>query len=139
MPKTVIFFKENGTLDDGQDKRGGSPPSCPVEAERAVIPGFYGAMPNGTVKTFSRGGSDVTGAIVARAIGADMYENWTDVSGFMMADPRIVAEPLASSRKSPTGNCGSCPTWAPRFCMRMPCSRCAQAGIPINIRNTNRP
>ncbi|MDO4740369.1 MAG: aspartate kinase [Eubacteriales bacterium] len=61
---------------------------------RAVVPGFYGALPNGEVHTFSRGGSDITGAIVARAAGASLYENWTDVSGFMMADPRIVKDPL---------------------------------------------
>jgi aspartate kinase len=58
-----------------------------------VIPGFYGALPDGTIKTFSRGGSDVTGAIVARASGSDLYENWTDVTGFLMADPRIVDNP----------------------------------------------
>ena len=57
--------------------------------ERAVIPGFYGSRHDGTVKTFSRGGSDVTGSIVAKAIHADMYENWTDVSGFLVADPRL--------------------------------------------------
>ena len=56
--------------------------------ENAVIPGFYGAMPNGKVKTFSRGGSDVTGSIVARAIKADVYENWTDVSGFPCSRPK---------------------------------------------------
>ena len=54
------------------------------------LPGFYGSMPDGSIKTFSRGGSDVTGAIVAAAASADLYENWTDVSGFFMADPRIV-------------------------------------------------
>ena len=59
----------------------------------AVIPGFYGSYPNGDVHTFSRGGSDISGAIVARAAGADVYVNWTDVSGFMMADPRIVKNP----------------------------------------------
>ena len=58
-----------------------------------VVPGFYGAKPDGTVHTFSRGGSDITGAIVARAVSADVYENWTDVSGFLMADPRIVENP----------------------------------------------
>ena len=57
--------------------------------EKAVIPGFYGSKIDGSVKTFSRGGSDITGSIIARAVGADMYENWTDVSGFLMADPRI--------------------------------------------------
>jgi aspartate kinase len=60
---------------------------------KIVIPGFYGAMPDGSIKTFSRGGSDITGAIAAAAIDADMYENWTDVSGIMTADPRIVENP----------------------------------------------
>ena len=60
---------------------------------RVVIPGFYGATPDGNIKTFSRGGSDITGAIAAAAINADMYENWTDVSGIMTADPRIVDNP----------------------------------------------
>ncbi|MBN2308566.1 MAG: aspartate kinase [Candidatus Hydrogenedentes bacterium] len=59
---------------------------------RFVIPGFYGSLPDGTIKTFSRGGSDVTGAIVARASSSDLYENWTDVPGFLMADPAIVPE-----------------------------------------------
>ena len=63
-----------------------------LDLPRAVIPGFYGAMPDGSVRTFSRGGSDITGAIIARAVGANEYENWTDVDGFMMADPRIVPE-----------------------------------------------
>lgn len=62
--------------------------------ERAVIPGFYGEDPKGKVKTFSRGGSDISGAIVARAVGASLYENWTDVSGFMACDPRIVSNPV---------------------------------------------
>ena len=59
----------------------------------AIIPGFYGVMPNGNIKTFTRGGSDITGAIVARATDAAVYENWTDVSGFLIADPRIVENP----------------------------------------------
>lgn len=61
--------------------------------EKALIPGFYGSKPDGTIKTFSRGGSDITGALVAQAVGANIYENWTDVSGFLMADPRIVSNP----------------------------------------------
>ncbi|MGI6213354.1 MAG: aspartate kinase [Christensenellales bacterium] len=61
---------------------------------RVVIPGFYGAKPNGEITTFSRGGSDITGAIIAKAVQADVYENWTDVNGFMTADPRIVKDPL---------------------------------------------
>ncbi len=66
--------------------------------ERAVIPGFFGSLPNGEIKTFSRGGSDISGAVVARAASADLYENWTDVSGFLMADPRIVENPRPIAR-----------------------------------------
>ncbi len=87
----VICFDENGNfLADKTDK---------VLSERlkgldnAVIPGFYGAKPDGSVKTFSRGGSDITGSIVAKAVHADIYENWTDVSGFLVTDPRIVKDP----------------------------------------------
>ena len=91
--ENVIFFKDNGSFDEELTNK--------VMAEElakhkyAVIPGFYGVMPNGTIKTFSRGGSDITGSIVARAAEADLYENWTDVSGFMMADPRIIDTPCA--------------------------------------------
>ena len=60
------------------------------KVERAVIPGFFGAEEDGTIRTFSRGGSDITGSIVARAVNANLYENWTDVSGCMIADPRII-------------------------------------------------
>ncbi len=87
----VIFFDESGKYDS---KR-----TVPALRERlaytehAVIPGFYGSMPNDTIKTFSRGGSDITGSIVAAAVDADLYENWTDVSGFLLADPRIVDNP----------------------------------------------
>jgi len=89
--ENVIFFKDNGTFDEEKtnlamkDELSGH--------THAVIPGFYGSMPNGTIKTFSRGGSDITGSIVARAAQADLYENWTDVSGFLMADPRVVKDP----------------------------------------------
>ena len=64
-----------------------------VKGKGVVIPGFYGVMPNGTIRTFSRGGSDITGALAAAALGAEVYENWTDVSGILMADPRIVDDP----------------------------------------------
>lgn len=64
-----------------------------ANVERAVIPGFYGTLPDGMIHTFSRGGSDVTGSIIARTVGADLYENWTDVSGVLAADPRIVENP----------------------------------------------
>ena len=89
--KKVIFFKENGTFDS--EKTNDVLSAYLSQHEYAVIPGFYGSMPNGTVKTFSRGGSDITGSIVARAASASVYENWTDVSGFLMADPKIINNP----------------------------------------------
>lgn len=106
--------------------------------ERAVVPGFYGAKPDGTIKTFSRGGSDVTGAIVARGVGASVYENWTDVSGLLMSDPRVVDNPrpieivtykelreLAYMGASVLHDEAIFPV--------------RQAGIPVNIRNTHEP
>jgi len=87
----VIFFNNNGSFDaELTNSVMGKKLS---KYENAVIPGFYGTMPNGTIKTFPRGGSDITGAIVARATGASVYENWTDVSGVLMADPRIIKDP----------------------------------------------
>ena len=87
----VIFFDEDGEFDSEKTNR--ILRNRLEKTERAVIPGFYGALPNGTVKTFSRGGSDVTGSIVARAAKADLYENWTDVSGCLVTDPHIVKDP----------------------------------------------
>lgn len=87
----VIFFDERGVYDP--KKTLSVLPGALKVHERAVIPGFYGTLPDGKIKTFSRGGSDITGSIVSRAANADLYENWTDVSGFMMADPRIVENP----------------------------------------------
>ena len=108
------------------------------EVERAVIPGFYGAMPDGTIKTFSRGGSDITGSIVARAIHADMYENWTDVSGFLIADPRIIKNPKAIDvityrELRELSYMGATVLHEDAI---FPVRR---EGIPINIRNTNIP
>ena len=91
----VVFFTGHGVLDTEKTNT--------VMAKRlqkygsAVIPGFYGSRPDGSIKTFSRGGSDITGSLVARAVDADIYENWTDVSGFMVTDPRIVPETQAIS------------------------------------------
>ncbi|MEI6101989.1 MAG: aspartate kinase, partial [Eubacteriales bacterium] len=87
----VIFFNEKGTYD--HEKTISVFSAVLKNHERAVIPGFYGRMPDGSIKTFSRGGSDITGSIVACAAGAVLYENWTDVSGFLKADPRIVQNP----------------------------------------------
>ena len=84
----VIFFKEDGSLDGDKSYKAVS--EAVKGAEYAVFPGFYGRGADGNVKTFSRGGSDISGAIVARAVNASLYENWTDVSGFLACDPRIV-------------------------------------------------
>ena len=104
----------------------------------AVIPGFYGAMPDGQVKTFSRGGSDITGAVVARAVDAEKYENWTDVPGFLMADPRIVPNPrrinqLTYRELRELSYMGATVLHEDAV---FPVRR---AGIPTNIRNTNDP
>ena len=88
---TVIFFDENGNFDAEKTDKVLSKKL--EQTEKAVIPGFYGAGPDGKVVTFSRGGSDITGSIVAKAVHADIYENWTDVSGFLVTDPRIVKDP----------------------------------------------
>ena len=88
----TVFLKEDGTYDEELTKKHLG--KALAASEHAVIPGFYGTLEDGTLKTFSRGGSDITGAIVAATAGADIYENWTDVSGFLMADPRIVDSPL---------------------------------------------
>ena len=90
-PYDIIFFDDRGRLDAAKTQEATSRRLKNVE--RAVIPGFYGSSRDGKVKTFSRGGSDITGAIIARGAGADIYENWTDVSGLLMADPNIVKNP----------------------------------------------
>lgn len=89
--ESVVFFKENGQLDD--EKSYVAIKQACAGCDRAVFPGFYGQGADGRVKTFSRGGSDVSGAIVARALNASLYENWTDVSGFLACDPRIIDSP----------------------------------------------
>lgn len=104
----------------------------------AVVPGFYGAMEDGTIVTFSRGGSDITGSLVALAVQADLYENWTDVSGFLIADPRIVQNPKAietityKELRELSYMGASVLHEDAIFPVR-------KAGIPINIRNTNQP
>lgn len=132
----VIFFDAAGRFDAERTQEVLS--ARLGRTEYAVIPGFYGSLPNGEIKTFTRGGSDVTGAIVARAVMADLYENWTDVSGFLMADPRIVREPqpikLITYRElRELSYMGATVLHEDSiFPVKL-------AGIPINIRNTNRP
>ena len=134
--ENVIFFKENGTFD--AEKTNEVLAEELARCEYAVIPGFYGVMPNGTIKTFSRGGSDITGSIVARACNASLYENWTDVSGFMMADPRIIKDPchidtITYRELRELSYMGATVLHEDAiFPVRY-------AKIPINIRNTNAP
>ncbi|MBE6601380.1 MAG: aspartate kinase [Ruminococcaceae bacterium] len=134
--ESVVFFRENGSYDD--EKTNEELSRELKKHKYAVIPGFYGVMPNGTIKTFSRGGSDITGSIVARAAGAELYENWTDVSGCLMADPRIVKNPkpiktITYRELRELSYMGASVLHEDAiFPVRY-------AGIPINIRNTNEP
>ena len=134
--ENVIFFKENGAFDE--EKTNKVLAEELTQYERAVIPGFYGVMPNGTIKTFSRGGSDITGSIVARAAEADLYENWTDVSGFMMADPRIIDEPCAIETIT-YRELRELSYMGATVLHEDAIFPVRYAKIPINIRNTNAP
>ena len=132
----VIFFDENGTFLS--EKTNEELSERLAHTERAVIPGFYGSNPDGTIHTFSRGGSDITGSIVARAIHADLYENWTDVSGFLVTDPRIVENPrridvITYAELRELSYMGAMVFHEDAI---FPVRR---EGIPINIRNTNEP
>lgn len=132
----VIFFDENGNFDDYKTDKVMAERLSHVE--KAVIPGFYGSDSNGNVKTFSRGGSDITGSIVSKAVHASVYENWTDVSGFLVADPRIIKNPEAieaityKELRELSYMGASVLHEDAIFPVR-------KEGIPINIRNTNKP
>lgn len=133
---TVIFFDEDGNLDAEKTDKVLSKKL--EECERAVVPGFYGMGADGKVKTFSRGGSDITGSIVAKACHASLYENWTDVSGCLVADPRIIDNPkpihvITYRELRELSYMGASVLHEDAvFPVR-------KAGIPINIRNTNDP
>ncbi|MDD6351880.1 MAG: aspartate kinase [Lachnospiraceae bacterium] len=135
-PFDVIFFNEEGNLNTYKTEKVLG--QRLAETPRAVIPGFYGRGKDGKIKTFSRGGSDVTGSIVAGACGADVYENWTDVSGFLVADPRIIDHPksidtITYRELRELSYMGASVLHEDAiFPVR-------SKGIPINIRNTNRP
>ena len=104
----------------------------------AVIPGFYGCMPDGTIHTFSRGGSDITGALAAAALDADVYENWTDVSGILMADPRIVDDPQAIPEVT-YDELRELSYSGAQVLHEDAIFPVREKNIPINIRNTNDP
>ncbi|MDR1570298.1 MAG: aspartate kinase [Oscillospiraceae bacterium] len=135
-PENCVRFRQDGSLDSERTQI-----DCAHELMRhpyAVMPGFYGSSPDGSIRTFSRGGSDVTGAIAARAADADLYENWTDVSGFMTADPHIIKNPrrieqITYRELRELSYMGATVLHEDAiFPVR-------KAGIPINIRNTNEP
>ena len=132
----VVFFDEHGNFLSEETNEELSERLAHVE--RVVIPGFYGSGRDGKIHTFSRGGSDITGSIVARAIHADLYENWTDVSGFLVADPRIVDNPevietVTYKELRELSYMGASVLHEDAiFPVR-------KEGIPIHIRNTNRP
>lgn len=135
-PKDFIFFATDGTFNS---ERTNSTLSAILEKEpNAIVPGFYGSLPDGSIHTFSRGGSDITGAIVARAASADLYENWTDVSGFLMADPRLVegAKPIKNITYRELRELSYMGATVLHEDSVFPVHR---AGIPTNIRNTNEP
>jgi len=131
-----IVFHEDGTVSNSRTQEKLS--ALLADGESAVIPGFYGAKENGEVCTFSRGGSDITGALVARAVHADVYENWTDVSGFLMADPRIIDGPaeISSITYKELRELSHMGASVLHEDAMFPVH---QAGIPTNIRNTNKP
>ena len=132
----VIFFDENGSFDPERTNKIFRQRLSDIP--RAVIPGFYGSDMDGKVKTFSRGGSDITGSIVARACHADVYENWTDVSGFMVADPSIVPNPKAIDTLT-YRELRELSYMGATVLHDEAIFPVRHAGIPINIRNTNAP
>ena len=135
-PAEVIKFEPNG--DFNAEKTNELLGKKLSKLDNAVIPGFYGSLEDGKVKTFSRGGSDITGSIVARAAHVDVYENWTDVSGFLVADPRIIDHPegidtITYKELRELSYMGAGVLHEDSiFPVRI-------EGIPINIRNTNKP
>ncbi|MDD7592836.1 MAG: aspartate kinase [Peptoniphilaceae bacterium] len=131
----VIAFNEDRTLNyDETEKR------CRerLTGERVVVPGFYGAMPDGEIVTFSRGGSDITGSVLAAALKADLYENWTDVSGFLATDPGIVQDPktidvITYDELHELSYMGA------KVLHEDAVYPAHRAGVPIQIKNTNHP
>ena len=132
----VIFFNEKGEFDAAKTDA--------VLSERlqtmsnVVVPGFYGSNPDGSVRTFSRGGSDITGSIVAKAAKVDVYENWTDVSGILIADPRIIKDP-AGIEVITYKELRELAYMGFNVLHEDAIFPVRQMGIPINIRNTNAP
>ena len=133
--KDLICFDYSGLVNDKETEKKIN--EAYQKYHKIVIPGFYGAYPNGTIKTFSRGGSDITGAIVAKALGATVYENWTDVSGILMADPKVIDNPkrinqITYNELRELSYMGASVLHEETVFVR-------EGNIPINILNTNEP
>ena len=131
-----VFFNYDGQIN--YEKTYAAIAERAVHSPRFVMPGFYGVMPNGAIHVMTRGGSDITGAIVANALDADIYENWTDVSGILMADPKVVKEPrpipyITYQELRELSYMGASVLHEESI---LPVK---EKNIPLNIRNTNRP
>ena len=132
----VIYFQYDGKID--MEKSCEAIRRAARDAEGLVIPGFYGAMPNGRIRVMSRGGSDITGAVVAAAVDADVYENWTDVSGILMADPKIVKNPRPIPRIT-YSELRELSFMGASVLHEESILPVKEKNIPLNIRNTNEP
>ena len=135
-PAEVVKFDAAGKLDADETHR--LLTQRLAEVDKAVIPGFFGSTPDGRIKTFSRGGSDITGALVARGAGAEVYENWTDVCGLLIADPRIVEDPKPISVVT-YRELRELAYMGANVLHDEAIFPVRQANIPVNIRNTNEP
>lgn len=134
--KELIFFNYDGTFN--YEKIQAAMEEVTKTSERLVIPGFYGALPDGSIKIMSRGGSDVTGSVVAKVVNADVYENWTDVSGMLAADPRIVKDPKRID-KITYQELRELSYMGASVLHEEAIFPIKDINIPINIRNTNEP
>lgn len=133
---SCVFFGMDGTVD--REKTDPAIASALKANGKILIPGFYGRLPSGRIKVMSRGGSDISGALAAAAVDADVYENWTDVSGILMADPRIVSEPKPIAHIT-FGELRELAFMGASVLHEESIQPVKDKGIPLNIRNTNRP
>ena len=131
-----VFFGLDGQLD--REKTDRAIAAALSEHGRILIPGFYGRLPTGKIKVMSRGGSDITGALAAAATNADVYENWTDVSGILMADPRIVKDPRPIAKVT-YAELRELAFMGASVMHEESIQPVKDKGIALNIRNTNRP
>ena len=131
-----VFFGLDGQID--REKTYAAIGNALAQYDRILIPGFYGKLPTGKIKVMSRGGSDISGALAAAAVNADVYENWTDVSGILMADPRIVENPAPISTIT-YAELQELAFMGASVLHEDSISPVKEKGIALNIRNTNRP